>query len=103
MKISKRERNILLLAGVVALIFVSSSGWPAIQSVYAQRQANIESVEIDIARERRLIENAASWRERRIEVESQIAELQNQIFTGETMDKSRPFIQNTLNDFRKLP
>ena len=97
MKISKRERNILLLAGVVALIFVSSSGWPAIQSVYAQRQANIESVEIDIARERRLIENAASWRERRIEVESQIAELQNQIFTGETIPIVEANIQRALS------
>ena len=72
MKISQRERNILILAAVVALIFVSTSGWPAIKSVYTQRQDNIESVEIDIAREQRLIENTASWRERRVEVESQI-------------------------------
>ena len=85
MKISQRERNILILAAVVALIFVSTSGWPAIKSVYTQRQDNIESVEIDIAREQRLIENTASWRERRVEVESQIDELHNQLFSGATI------------------
>ena len=85
MQISKRERNILLLAAAVALLFAVTSGWPAVTSAYAQRQGNIESVEIDIAREQRLIENTASWRERRVEVESQIAELNRQSFTGETI------------------
>ena len=97
MKISQRERNILILAAVVALIFVSTSGWPAIKSVYTQRQDNIESVEIDIAREKRLIENTASWRERRVEVESQIAELQNQLFSGETIPIVEANIQRALS------
>lgn len=97
MQISKRERNILILAGIVALVFVSTSVWPAIVSVYAERQGNIESVEIDIARERRLIENTASWRERRVEVESQIAELQNQIFSGATIPIVEANIQRSLS------
>ncbi len=97
MKISRRERNIVALAGVVALVFVITSGWPAIKSVYAQRQSNIESVEIDIAREQRLIENMDSWRERRVAVESKIAELHNQIFTGETIPIVEANIQRTLS------
>ncbi len=97
MQISKRERNILLLAAIVALVFVINYAWPAITSVYAQRQSNIESVEIDIAREQRLIENTASWLERRIEVESQIAELQNQIFTGQTIPIVEANIQRALS------
>ena len=97
MKISQRERNILILAAVVALIFVSTSGLPAIKSVYTQRQENIESVEIDIAREQRLIENTASWRERRVEVESQIDELHNQLFSGATIPIVEANIQRALS------
>ena len=97
MKISQRERNILILAAVVALIFVSTSGLPAIKSVYTQRQDNIESVEIDIAREQRLIENTASWRERRVEVESQIDELHNQLFSGATIPIVEANIQRALS------
>ena len=97
MKISQRERNILILAAVVALIFLSTSGWPAIKSVYTQRQDNIESVEIDIAREQRLIENTASWRERRVEVESQIDELHNQLFSGATIPIVEANIQRALS------
>lgn len=97
MQISKRERNILILAAAVALVFILTSGWPAITSAYAQRQDNIESVEIDIAREQRLIENTASWRERRVEVESQIAELHRQTFTGETIPIVEANIQRALS------
>ncbi len=97
MQLSKRERNILLLAAIVTLVFIGSSGWPAVQSVYAQRQANIESVESDIAREQRLIENTVSWRERRVEVESMLAELNNQLFSGETIPIVEANIQRSLS------
>ena len=97
MKISKRERNILILAAVVALLLMATSGWPAVASVYTQRQENIESVEIDIAREQRLIENIASWRERRVEVESQIVQLNSQTFTGETIPIVEANIQRALS------
>ncbi|GJM12015.1 MAG: hypothetical protein DHS20C12_04180 [Pseudohongiella sp.] len=97
MKISKRERNILMLAALVAVVFVFTSGWPAVKSVYAERQGNIESVEIDIAREQRLIENSTNWRERRAEVESQIAALQSQTFSGETVAIVEANIQRALS------
>ncbi len=96
MQILRRERNILILAAIVALVFIGTSGWPAVQSVYAQRQANIESVKIDIAREQNLIENTASWRERRVEVESMIAELNSQTFSGETIPIVEANIQRSL-------
>ncbi len=97
MQISKRERNILMLAAVVAVLFVTTKGWPAVMSMYAERQGNIESVEMDIAREQRLIENTESWRERRIEVESQIAELNNETFSGETIPIVEANIQRALS------
>lgn len=97
MQISKRERNILILAAAVAVVFVTTSGWPAVKSVYDRRQGNIESVEIDIAREQRLIQNTASWRERRVEVEAQLAELNYEVFTGETIPIVEANIQRALS------
>ncbi|SVD06398.1 uncharacterized protein METZ01_LOCUS359252, partial [marine metagenome] len=64
-QISKREKNILLLGGIVLILFISASVFPAIRALYNGQEANIERVQLDIERERRLIENTASWRERR--------------------------------------
>ena len=44
-----------------------------------------------------LIENTGSWRERRVEVESQIAELNRQSFTGETIPIVEANIQRELS------
>ncbi len=97
MQLSKRERNILILAAIIVLAFIGTSGWPAVLAVYEQRQDNIESVGIDIAREQSLVENTASWRERRLEVESMMAELNNQIFSGETVPIIEANIQRSLS------
>ncbi len=97
MQISKRERNILTMAGVVALVFVGSNVLPRVQNLYVARNETIESVQLDIEREQRLIENTASWRERRVEVESMIAELETQIFEGETIPIVEANIQRALS------
>lgn len=101
MQISKRERNILIMAAVVALIFASTSVVPAVQNLYEARQESIDSVLLDIEREQRLIENTASWRERRVEVESIIAELQAQIFAGETIPIVEANIQQALRQYAR--
>lgn len=97
MQISKRERNILILAAVVAAMFLATSVLPAVQNFYDYRQGTIDSVLLDIEREQRLIENTASWRERRVEVESRIAELQAQLFSGETVPIVEANIQRALS------
>lgn len=97
MKISSRERNILIMAGVVALLFVSTRVFPAIKQVYLARQDSIESVQLDIEREQRLIANTASWRDRRVGVESKRAELEVQIFNGDTVPIVEANIQRALS------
>lgn len=101
MQISKRERNILLMAAAVALIFATTSILPAVQNIYQFRKDSIDSVQLDIEREQRLIQNTASWRERRVEAESKTAELQVQLFSGETIPIVEANIQRALSRYAR--
>lgn len=97
MQISTRERNILIMAGLIGLLFVATRVFPAIQNFYQARQDAIESVQLDIEREQRLIENTALWRERRVAVEAMIASLETQIFDGATIPIVESNIQTALS------
>lgn len=101
MKVSTRERNILIMAGVVALVFISTSVFPAVKRTYLERQASIESVQLDIEREQRLIDNTASWRERRVEAEAMRAELETQVFRGTTVPIVEANIQRALSQYAR--
>jgi len=91
----------LLLAVVVTLVFASTSIVPAVQGMYESRNNDIDGVQLDIEREQRLIENTASWRERRVEVESMTAELETQIFEGQTMPIVEANISRTLSQLAR--
>lgn len=97
MEVSAREKNILIMAGLVAVIFAASSGFPAIRGLYQQRQENIEGVQLDISRERRLIEDMLVWRERRVEVETMAQQLEAQIFSGGTVAIIEANIQTVIS------
>ena len=94
--ISPRERNILILTALVVVAFALSSALPALRGLYQQRQAEIEAVRLDIAREQRLIENSERWRQRRDEVEARRSELEGQIFSGTTVPLVEAAIQRDL-------
>lgn len=96
MQISTRERNILILAGLVAVVFVATRMFPAIRGIYDERNANIENVQLEIAREIRLIEDTIRWRERREAVDIRRAELETQIFSGNTIPLIEAAIQRDL-------
>lgn len=97
MQLTTRERNILILAGTVALVFVMTQVFPALRGIYQQRADSIESVRLDIEREQRLIENTADWRERRVAAESERAALEAQIFSGATVPIIEANIQRALS------
>jgi len=101
MQITSREKNILIIAGVVALLFASTRVIPAVVRIYDARQASIESVQLDIEREQRLIENTASWRDRRVSVEAKRAELEAQIFSGDTVPIVEANIQRALSQYAR--
>ena len=97
MAISKRERNVLLLAGIVAVIFLANSVVPAARSLYETRQGNIETISLELDRERNLIEDTALWRERRVEAEARRQELEQQVFNGDTVPIIEANIQRELS------
>ncbi|MFK7863368.1 MAG: hypothetical protein AB8B95_03975 [Pseudohongiellaceae bacterium] len=97
MAISTRERNILVLASIVALVFIATSIAPGISSMYAQRQENIETLRLDISREQRLIQEAELWRARREDVELTESQLEKQIFVGDTIPVVEASIQRELS------
>lgn len=96
MALSKRERNILIMAAVVGLMFLASSVLPAVRNVYRERAAAIENQELAIERERRLVEETVRWRDRRIESETMQAELETLIFSGNTIPVIEANIQREL-------
>ena len=101
MEISSRERNILLLAAVVGLVFVATQVVPAVRGIYDQREADIEDVLLAIEREERLIEDSLAWRDRRINVEVQQAQIEAQIFSGDTVPLIEANIQRDLSQYAR--
>lgn len=96
MAISTRERNILVLAGVVGSVFLATQVFPGIRAIYDEREQELEAVRLEISREQRLIEDTVIWRERRVEVEAMLAELEEQIFEGATVPLVEANIQAAL-------
>lgn len=101
MNVSTRERNILLLAGLVAVVFMITRVFPAVQDYYQSRQARIDDVLLDSARELRLIEEQDRWQQRRAEVETRGSELEAQVFTGTTVPLIEAAIQRDLTQYAR--
>jgi len=91
----------LILAGVVAAAFAINSLMPALQNFHQQRNETIEDITLQIERERRLFDDSITWRSRRAEVESIEAELQNQLFSGETIPIIEANIQRALTQYAR--
>jgi hypothetical protein len=101
MQLSKRERNILLLAGIVAVAFAVTSALPALQGFHQQRDDRIAEINLQIERESRLFDDSITWRSRRAEVETIEADLQNQVFAGGTIPIIEANIQRALTQYAR--
>ena len=101
MQVSARERNILTLASIVAVIFIGTAIFPAIHAVYQERQEAIEGLLLNINIEQRLIENTQSWLERRVELERRAQELEQQIFSGDTIPLVEADISGDLSRYTR--
>jgi len=101
MQITKRERNILILASLVGVVFIATQLLPAIQSLYGERQIAIEDVLLSSTQELRLVENAERWQERRQNVEAERAVLSQLIFTGATAPLIEASIQSNLSQIAR--
>ncbi len=95
--LSTRERLILLLAAVVAVVFVFTRGVPIVTRVYAERTTSVESVQLDIERELRLQRSAELWSSRRTETERALANAEAGLFGGSTNAIVEASIQQILS------
>lgn len=80
--LTPREKNILRLALVLALIIALSNGIPVLRDLYSERAQTIEELRLDIAREQRLLEDTGLWQQRREDIDRQLQTLDAQLFTG---------------------
>ena len=101
MQFSQRERNLVYAALIVTVIFSGTIVLPAFQSIYLERERNIEQVLLDIERERSLFDNSLSWRERRIDIEERAKQLEQQIFDGDTIPLVEAELQSLLSRYAR--
>lgn len=96
---TKREKNILTLASVVAALFVVTQGLPALQSFYAQRGATIEVLQTDLERQRRLIADEQEWSERRATAQARGDDLGGQLFQDSAIPLISANIQRLVREY----
>ena len=97
--LSTRERGILALALIVAGVFFVTRGLPLVQEAYAARADSIDSVLLDIERERRLLNTEASWEQKRRETEAKLAAAEAGLFRGTTAATVEASIQRELSQY----
>ncbi|MDO8906990.1 MAG: GspMb/PilO family protein [Pseudohongiella sp.] len=80
--LTSREKLILRLALLVAVIMLLVNGVPAVTSYYRSQALLLETFRADIEREQRLIDDAVLWQQRRETAGQQVRMLDNSLFTG---------------------
>jgi hypothetical protein len=98
-QLTSREKNILRLALVFVVLMILSNGVPALRELYAERSATIQQLRDEIAREQRLIEDEGLWDQRREDIQSQIEDLQAQVFQTGTVPILTANIQRLVRQY----
>jgi hypothetical protein len=80
--LTSREKNILRLAVLLALVIGLSNGIPVVRDIYNERTQTIEELRNEIAREQRLLENTELWQQRRRDIDQQLNSLNTRLFAG---------------------
>lgn len=96
---TKREKNILFAALAVGVVFVLTQGFPAVKGQLRARAERIEELQTNLERERRLIEDASVWSERRAQVFERTQELTGQLFQDVSIPLVSANIQRLVRDY----
>lgn len=96
---TKREKNILFAALAVGVVFVLTQGLPTIKSQYNARSEKIAELQTGLERERKLIEDAQMWNERRAQVLIRGDELTSQLFQDNSIPLVSANIQRLVRDY----
>jgi uncharacterized protein YecA (UPF0149 family) len=96
---TKREKNILILAALVGVVFILTQVLPGIKRLYDERSDAISQMQTDIQREERLIEEAPLWRERREEVQLRGDDLDARLFQEASIPLISANIQRLVREY----
>lgn len=80
--LNAREKLIMRLALLVAVIMLLVNGIPAGSAFYNERAVQLETLRAEIDREQRLIDDAELWQQRSDAAQQQVRTLDNSLFTG---------------------
>lgn len=98
-QLTSREKNILRLALVFVVLMILTNGVPALRDLYVERSATLQQLRDEIAREQRLIEDEDLWDQRRENIQSQIEDLQAQVFQTGTVPMLTANIQRLVRQY----
>lgn len=98
-QLTSREKNILRLALVFVVLMILTNGVPALRDLYVERSATLQQLRDEIAREQRLIEDEDLWNQRRENIQSQIEDLQAQVFQTGTVPMLTANIQRLVRQY----
>jgi len=96
---NKREKKILFAALAIGLVFVLTQGFPTLKSQYNARAEKIDELQTGLVRERKLIEDAQMWSERRAQVLARGDELTGQLFQDNSIPLVSANIQRLVRDY----
>ncbi|MGJ8688743.1 MAG: GspMb/PilO family protein [Gammaproteobacteria bacterium] len=96
---TKREKNIVMLAGLVGIVFVLTQGLPSLKNMYGSRSEAISQLQTDIQREQSLIEDAQLWSERRVEAELRGSDLGERLFQETSIPLISANIQRLVREY----
>lgn len=96
--LTQREQRILGLAIAVAVVFVLVNAWPVLSGLYQARGERIETLRDEIAREQRLADEEAEWRERRGQIDETRSQLERYLFGENTAPLLSASIQRLVRE-----
>ena len=96
---TKRERNIVLVAVALGVVLLGVRAVPAIQALYQESAANSDRIRLEIEREQRLLDAEAQWQQQRLRIEQRSAELSGQVFEGDAAPLISANIQRMVREY----
>lgn len=96
---TKREKNIVMLAAVVGVVFVLTQGLPSLKNIYGTRSEAIAQLQTDILREQSLIEDAQLWSERREDAQLRGNDLGARLFQETSIPLISANIQRLVREY----
>jgi hypothetical protein len=96
---TKREKTIVMLAGLVGAVFVLTQGLPSLKNIYSARSEAISQLRTDVQRQQTLIDDAELWRERREDAQLRSDDLGARLFQETSIPLISANVQRLVREY----